>query len=80
MAPPEPEPALPAIEIDEVLAPAEAEVEARMAEIMGRPAPAEPPPTEEVAEPAPVPPVEAEIPDWMQELAPPEPEPSVPTM
>jgi hypothetical protein len=56
---------------DELQTQALAESEARMAEIMGRPTPAEAPP-----EPTAAPPVEqaapaaAEIPDWMQELAP----------
>jgi tetratricopeptide (TPR) repeat protein len=60
---------------DELQAQIAAESESRMAEIMGRSAPAEPPPEQApptvelpVAEaPAPAP---AEIPDWMQELAP----------
>jgi len=58
---------------DELQAQIKAEAEIRMAEIMGRPAPAEPPP-EEIApkEPAAAMPIPAEVPDWLQELAPPE--------
>ena len=53
---------------EELGAQIKAESEVRMAEIMGRPAPAEPAIEEPVAvEPAPAP---AEIPDWLQELAP----------
>ncbi|MDY7079410.1 MAG: tetratricopeptide repeat protein [Chloroflexota bacterium] len=63
---------------EELQAQAQVEADARLAEIMGRPAPAEPSPApvEEVSpvvEEPPVampPPAPAEIPDWMQELAP----------
>jgi tetratricopeptide (TPR) repeat protein len=63
---------------DELQAQAQAESEARLAEIMGRPAPPEAPVAEPAPEQAVAPPVEpavpapAEIPDWMQELAPPD--------
>ena len=57
---------------EELQARAEAEGEARMAEIMGRPKPVEPPIEEVVPEEAPPAPVPAEIPDWLRELAPPE--------
>ncbi|MBE9506910.1 MAG: tetratricopeptide repeat protein [Chloroflexi bacterium] len=56
---------------DELLAQVEAESEARVAEIMGRPKPVEEPVAEEPA-PAMPEPVPAEIPDWVQKLAPPE--------
>jgi tetratricopeptide (TPR) repeat protein len=56
---------------DELLAQVEAESEARVAEIMGRPKPVEEPVAEEPA-PAVPEPVPAEIPDWVQKLAPPE--------
>jgi tetratricopeptide (TPR) repeat protein len=49
----------------ELQAQVEKEIEARTAEIMGRPKPETP-----AAEEAPPEPVRAEIPDWMQELAP----------
>jgi tetratricopeptide (TPR) repeat protein len=57
---------------EELQAQAAAEGEARMAEIMGRPKPAEPPIAEVVPEEAPPAPLPAEVPDWLQELAPPE--------
>jgi tetratricopeptide (TPR) repeat protein len=54
----------------ELRAQVEAESEARLAEIMGRPEPAGPAPAE-VAPTGPTPaPAPAEIPDWIQELAP----------
>jgi tetratricopeptide (TPR) repeat protein len=65
---------------EELQAQVEAEIEARTAEIMGRPKAEEPvkeepaPVAEEQLEPAP-----AEIPDWMQELAPPEAEEPAPS-
>ncbi|MCP4540720.1 MAG: tetratricopeptide repeat protein [Chloroflexi bacterium] len=57
---------------DELQAQAQAEGEARMAEIMGRPAPiVETVPEETIAPPVEeAPPAPADIPDWMQELAP----------
>ncbi len=60
---------------EELRAQAQAEAEARMAEIMGRPKPAEAPPVEVAPEeptPAMPPLAPAEIPDWLQELTPPE--------
>jgi tetratricopeptide (TPR) repeat protein len=58
---------------EELLAQVEAESEIRMAEIMGRPKPVKPPVEEPVME-EPVPtvsePAPAEIPDWLQKLAP----------
>ena len=61
---------------DELQAQVEAEIEARTAEIMGRPkaeAPAAEVPTPSVPEkPVTEAPAPAEIPDWMQEMAPPE--------
>jgi hypothetical protein len=63
---------------EELQAQAQAEAEARMAEIMGRPAPPEAPVVEAAPEEIIAPPVEeaipapAEAPDWMQEIAPPD--------
>ena len=57
---------------EELQAQAAAEAEIRIAEIMGRPTPVEPPIAEVVPEEAPPSPIPAEVPDWFQELAPPE--------
>ena len=66
---------------EELLAQAAVEAEARTAEIMGRPRPVEPPPAEAApelvpsaaeGEPIPATPAPAEVPEWIQELAPPE--------
>jgi tetratricopeptide (TPR) repeat protein len=61
---------------EELQAQVEAEIEARTAEIMGRPKVEEPVVEEPAPVEAPPEPVRAEIPDWMQELAPAEAAPS----